>query len=62
MNEQEAETLRNPGSLASFGAPVLEISRELLFSAINEVEKLIEYISQRLGKASEWREKQMVQK
>lgn len=46
------------GSLASFFEPEVEISREKLFSAILEVEKLADFIDARIDRAYEWRKSQ----
>jgi hypothetical protein len=43
-------------SLASFFEPEVEISREKLFSAILEVEKLADFIDARIDRAYEWRQ------
>lgn len=55
-NEEELQSLsewKDEGS--TFLLPAIEITREKLFSALDEVEKLAEYIETRLDKAYEWR-------
>jgi len=46
------------GPVDSFLNPSVEISREKLFAAIGEVEKLAEWIDENLGRAQAWRKRQ----
>lgn len=53
-NKQELEYLKNGKSI--IGEPVVEISRENLFEAI---EVLVEYVTGRLDKVQKWKEAKM---
>lgn len=55
-NKEELESLpewKDEGS--TFLLPAVEVTRAKLFGALDEVEKLAEYIESRFGKAFEWR-------
>ena len=56
-SENEVETWKERGGDPnSFFVPTLEITRDKLFSAIEESEKLADWIEGRMGKAWEWRQ------
>ena len=56
-NKQELEYLKNGKSI--IGEPVVEISRENLFEAIEQIEVLVEYVTGRLDKVQKWKEAKM---
>jgi len=49
---------RIDGALTSFLLPSIKITQSSLFSAIDQVEALVEWIDGRMGKASDWRMRQ----
>jgi hypothetical protein len=55
-SEEERERWRSePGSLASFLLPTIKVTRENLFAALDQVERLGEWVEQQMDKIWEWR-------
>jgi hypothetical protein len=58
-NSEELSMLTaEDGSLASFLMPSIRVTRDALFAAIDEVEKLADWIDARMGQAHVWRRQQ----
>jgi hypothetical protein len=47
------------GNIDSFFAPAVQVTRERLFSAIDEVEKLAEWVDANLHRVTDWRQRQI---
>jgi hypothetical protein len=59
-NEAEWQTWQDAGgNIDSFFAPAVQVTRERLFSAIDEVEKLSEWVDANLHRAADWRHRQV---
>jgi hypothetical protein len=55
-SEEESKRWAESGdSMSTFMMPALHVTRSKLFSALEEVEKLADYIERRLDKAWSWR-------
>lgn len=60
-SDTEWQSWRETGGESSWFAPTVTINRDALFSAIDEVERLAEWISARMDRVQAWRSRQTVE-